>query len=304
MSRRQLIAAGTSVSDLRRLVRRRELVAMHAGVYVDHTGPRTWLQRAWAAVLYAWPSALCSESALRAAEGPGRADAAVIHVAIDLKRRVRATAGVEIHRQTDLDEHVLWNVGPPRLRYEQATIDVALAASTDLDAIAVIARACGGRRTTARRLAADVGRRSRVARRAWLTAVLTDVADGTSSVLEHGYLTRVERAHGLPSALRQVRAVGSAGTLYRDAEVGSLVIELDGRLFHDSASARDRDMERDLDAALDGSATVRLGWGQVFERSCSTASKVGALLAVRGWRGVPRPCGPGCMLEWNVQVTG
>ena len=44
---------------------------VHPGVYVNHTGELTWLQRAWAAVLFAWPAALSHDSALRAADGPG-----------------------------------------------------------------------------------------------------------------------------------------------------------------------------------------------------------------------------------------
>jgi len=64
-----------------------------------------------------------------------------------------------------------------------------------------------------------------------------------------------------------------------------VVVELDGRLFHDAATGRDRDLERDLDTATDGRSTVRLGWGQVFERPCSTAAKVGRLLQLAGWSG-------------------
>ena len=70
----------------------------------------------------------------------------------------------------------------------------------------------------------------------------------------------------------------------------SQVVELDGRLHHDSARARDRDMERDLDAAIDGLDTLRLGYGQVFERCCSTAAKLGRLLRMRGWPGSPTRC--------------
>ena len=36
-----------------------------------------------------------------------------------------------------------------------------------------------------------------------LAQVLADVAAGTASVLEHGYLEKVEGAHGLPAAARQ-----------------------------------------------------------------------------------------------------
>src|SRR5690606_31337244 len=114
---------------------------------------------------------------------------------------------------------------------------------------------------------------------------------GACSVLERGYLTRVERAHGLPAAARQVRD-SLRGPVYRDVEYRAhgLLVALDGRLFHDNAAARHRDLERDLDAAVDGRATVRLGWGQVFDTGCRTARQVAVLLQSRGWTGSPRPC--------------
>ncbi|MGI8522565.1 MAG: hypothetical protein ACR2K3_04535 [Nocardioides sp.] len=54
VSRAQVLAAGGTDADLARLVRRRELVRLHEGVFVDHTGQPTWQQRAWAAVLCCW----------------------------------------------------------------------------------------------------------------------------------------------------------------------------------------------------------------------------------------------------------
>ena len=297
VARRQLSSAGLQDHDIRRLVRRRELVPIHPGVFVNHTGEPTWIQRAWAAVLYAWPAALCGESAVRATDGPGRTHRRDddIHVAVAHGRRVRGRPGLTIERRRALDPAVLWNLGPPRVRYEEAVIDVALAAVTDTDAIATLASACGGRRTTAARLAAAAANRRRLPRRAWIEAVLRDVAQGTCSVLEHGYLDRVERAHGLPTARRQLRALAASGTVYRDAEIAEfLVIELDGRLFHDSTLDRDGNLERDLDASLDGRTTVRLGWGQVLDRPCSTAGKLARLLASKGWDGHIHPCGAGC----------
>lgn len=105
--------------------------------------------------------------------------------------------------------------------------------------------------------------------------VLRDIDTGTWSVLEHGYLTRVERPHGLPSRLRQVRQVSASGTRYRDVELpGLTVIE--------------------LDAAMQALTTVRLGYGQVHDRPCRTATKVAAVLTRLGWSGRARPCGAGC----------
>ena len=72
------------------------------------------------------------------------------------------------------------------------------------------------------------------------------------------------------------------------------MVELDGFMFHNSPSSRDADLERDLDAAVAGKGTVRLGWGQVFGRPCRTAGKIGRLLAARGWTGTIQRCGPDC----------
>lgn len=50
-SRRQLLAAGVTDNDIERMVRRRLFARVRPGIYVDHTGPLTQIQREWAAVL-------------------------------------------------------------------------------------------------------------------------------------------------------------------------------------------------------------------------------------------------------------
>ncbi len=298
VSRRQLHDAGLAPHDLARLVRRRELTRLHPGVYVDHTGTPTFLQRCWAAVLLLWPAALAGETAMRAAEGPGsRRPHQVIHVAVHRDRRVRDRDGMAVLRTDRLDSQVLWNVGPPRLRYEEAAIDVADEAASDFAALESLSRAVQSRRTTAERMLASGRGRTRLHRREWIESVLDDLAHGSCSVLEHGYLHRVERAHGLGQARRQVVDRLGAGSVYRDVVYPcGLVVELDGRLFHDTTQQRDRDFDRDLDAAASGASTVRLSYGQVFDRPCWTAARVARALALHGWRGRPRPCGPECSL--------
>ena len=308
ISRRQALAAGLQPHDIRRLVRRREWATVHPGVYVDHTGPLTWLQRAWAAVVATEPSALSHGSALRALDGPGRRDRddGPIHVAVDRTRTVDPPPGVVRHYLGWLDQRVRWNASPPRVRVEHAVLDLAAGSKDDFAAVAEIAGAVQARRTTAHRLREALAQRERIARRAFLAGVLADVADGTCSVLEHGYLERVERAHGLPRAERQV-AASSRGPVLRDVAYRryGVLVELDGRMFHDSARARDKDLDRDLDAAVVGRLTVRIGWGQVFGRPCETAPRIGVLLQQRGWAGsltrcpeCPRPAVP------RIEVTG
>ncbi|MEP9362551.1 type IV toxin-antitoxin system AbiEi family antitoxin domain-containing protein [Nocardioides sp. CN2-186] len=298
IARRQLLEHDIGLPAIARMVRRRELARVHPGVYAEHTGPLTWHQRAWAAVLFSWPAALTHESALRAAEGPGRRDRDedVMHVAVDRERRLVQPPGVRIHRIAGFDDRVRWNLGPPRVRYEHAVLDVAGAAGSDLRAIAVLADACGSRRSTAQRLVATLADRPRQARRAWISGVLDDVAAGTCSVLEQGYLSHVQRAHGLPAGRRQASHRHAGVLTLRDVDYAELgvVVELDGRLFHDSATRRDRDMDRDLDStAADGSLTIRLSWGQVFDRPCRTASRLALVLQGRGWLGSLAHC-PEC----------
>ena len=117
---------------------------------------------------------------------------------------------------------------------------------------------------------------------------------GACSALERAYLTRVERAHGLPAAMRQVRD-SSRGPIYRDVhyEQLGLLVELDGRSDHTDSVDRDHDLERDLDAAIDELRTIRLGWGQAVRRPCSTAAKLAAVMTRRGWLGRLKPC-PDC----------
>lgn len=294
VSRRQLHELGASDADVARWRRRRLLTPVHPGVYVDHTGPLTWTQRAWAAVLAVEPAALAGPSALRAESGPGRRDLdddGPVHVAVDHDRRVAAPDGVVVHRVRRLDDRVRWAARPPRVRVEDAVLDVAQGAATDHAAIAVVADAVQARLTTVARLTEALSARSRVRRRTFLRTVLDDVLEGACSVLEHTYLRDVERAHGLPRGGRQhPTTAGRHG--FRDVvyRAFGLVVELDGRLGHTRHADQDRDLQRDLDAATQLLRTLRLGYGQVVGRPCETAAALGRVLQALGWDGDVRSC--------------
>lgn len=294
ISRAQLLAHGRAPHDLERLVRRRELVRLLPGAFVDHTGDPTWTQRAWAGIHHFGPAALAGGSALRAAIGPTwrhHSESGPVHLVVPADVRRRPDPGYVVRRCRAFDEVVLANTSPPRMRWERAALEVA-ATRGDLDAVQLLADVCQSRRTTADRVLDTAAAMVALPRRAWLRRVLTDIAAGTCSVLEHGYLDRVERPHGLPAGTRQRSVHGGR----RDVEYGGLgqVVELDGRLFHDSAAQRDTALERDLATAADREHAVRLGWGQVFDRPCRTAGRVGALLSHRGWVGPVRACRADC----------
>ncbi|WP_207210469.1 type IV toxin-antitoxin system AbiEi family antitoxin domain-containing protein [Nocardioides zhouii] len=299
VSRAQLVDAGCDPHDLERMLRRKELFVALPGVYVNHNGPRSWNQRAWVAVLACWPAALAGASALRAESGPGLRgfdDSAAIEVAVDVSRTVRDKPDVRVRRMAGLQPRSRWNASPPRVRYEEAVLDVVAGLPREWDVIEACAAAVRGRCTTAPRLAKALAARHRFPRRTWLARVLADVAAGTASVLEHGYLDKVERAHGLPAADRQQPDRIAGGRVYRDARYPAydLDVELDGRLDHSALADRDSDLERDLDTATRRRRSVRLGWGQVYDRPCRTAAQVARLLAIGGWEGTPTPCSPTC----------
>lgn len=295
VSRRQAVAAGLEDNDLRRLVRRRDLTPLLRGVYVDHTGEPTWRQRAWAAVLYAEPAALSGTSALRAVglRAGGSDPADPVAIGVDHARRVMGQPGVRILRTRGLDTRVQWNASPPRVRLESAVIEVAASVRRDLDAVALLIDTFQERHTTQARLTEALAQHRQIPRRRLLTEVIAGLGDGNGSVLEHGYLTKVERPHRLPRGERQALLANLPERRDVRYAVARVLVELDGREFHSLTRDRYVDLERDAAAAAAGHLSVRLGWGQVFGTPCRTATLVGAVLTQRGWDGRAARC-PRC----------
>jgi very-short-patch-repair endonuclease len=296
LSRAQLVDLGFGDHDLRRWRRRRLLVPVHPGVYVDHTGTLTWHQRAWAAVLSVSPAALFGCCALTGDPGPGwreHDDAGPLHVVVESHRRIAAPPHVAAHRVTGLDHRVQWLRSPPRMRVEEAVVDAASRAADDLAAIQVVAAAVGSRSTTAARLLEALSRRGRVARRTFLEGVLRDVGEGACSVLEVAYLRDVERAHGLPRGRRQAPRGDRPGLRDVLYVAEAVAVELDGRLDHAGTRERDADLERDLAALAEGLTTARVGWSQAARHPCRTARAIAVLLRRHGWVGEIHPC-PRC----------
>ncbi|MBF4767621.1 hypothetical protein ISU10_07570 [Nocardioides agariphilus] len=290
VARRQVEQAGERAADIARRLRRREWALLLPGVYVDHTGPPSGEQRAWAGVLYYAPSVLADESVLTppGQEGP-------IVLAVGRQRNVRAREGYAVRWVVDLHSTSLLNVSPPRMRIEDAALRVAARAERELDAVQTVVSVIQRRLTTGDRMVAALERHPRLRGRVLLGEVVRDAACGSHSVLEREFLRRVESPHGLPASCRQHRSTVGSKVRYADASYPDFDtdVELDGWLFHRGAQ-RHHDLQRDLDSLAAGRLTIRLGWGQVFDGACQTAARLGTVLAARGWRGRPVPCGPGC----------
>ena len=290
VARRQLLGAGLTRTDVETLLRRRLLVPLHPGTYVTHTGPATYRQRCWATVLHAWPAALTLRHAL-----PNPPQHGPVDVAIPWSRRVTTCAGVRVHRMRHWEELVQLQSSPPRLRVEPAALLTADCAGSDLDAIAVLTGVVGARRTTAARLGLALTQLPRLRRRALITGLVDDLADGTHSVLEHGFVTRVLRPHRLPPVRQQAPVIGPEGNEYRDVAFRGVDahVELDGRT-HDTDAQPGADADRDLADLAAGIVTPRLRWQQVYGNPCRTAMMLAVVLQRQGWQGRPAVCSPGC----------
>lgn len=290
--------AGLSVGTMRNLVRAGRWHRLHLGVYAAFTGepPRDAVM--WAAVLRAGPRSLLSHETAAEMYGLITKPSRLLHVTIPQAQRLKPIPGLVVHRSArDLEQIRDPGLLPPRTMVEETILDLAQAAADFDDVVALLARACQKRLTMPVLLGQSLDARSRSRWRAEIREALEDVASGVHSPLEHRYLRNVERAHGLPAADRQARAVQNGRVIQRDVRYRRyrVVVELDGATSH-PAEKRLADNRRDNAAAAQGLVTLRYSWSDVTTRPCQTAAEVAATLRARGWTGQLRRCGPDCRL--------
>ncbi len=283
----QAAAFGITKGPVTRLVRDGRWQRVATGLYSASDRAPDWPALAWAGALLGGPDARLGGEAAGHLHGlndpPDVIEVMVAWTSVLKERKpwrfVRERPGVRSPRSLG---------SPPRLSVEDTVIDLAERA-TEKQVIDLFTRAVSDRLTTPDRLRRAVAGRSRLRHRRLMDKLLTDVAAGVRSPLELNFATDVERAHGLPRGVRQVHS--RRGSAYRDVmyEEFQLIVELDGRLGHEGRG-RFRDMRRDNLALLLGLVTLRYGWTDVVDRPCQVAWEIAALLAGRGWTGVPSRC--------------
>ena len=275
ISRDQLLRSGVSQRSIERMLAGGWLTRYARGVYA-RAGIQTWLGKAWAGVLLGGDGAVLGGGAAAYLHGlmPSEPEQITVHTARQLRPAPDYLFVRGVRRSTG---------EPPRLSYDETVLD--LCADADEDQLAaLLADALSGRRTTQKGLLHELERRRRMPRRALLRIMLGDVASGAHSALERRYLVDVERAHGLPTAIRQTHAHSDHRNdcWYREF---SLLVELDGTLSHSGSSAF-HDRHRDNDHALLELVTLRFGWNDVAGiAACQTARYVADALMARGWPG-------------------
>lgn len=296
-TRRQANEYGLSDDALGVRCRSGRIQRVHRGVFADFTGPLPWATRVWAAWLAYGPrAAIAGETALLKYGVDGEWDDSTIELDVPHPRHLKPPSGIRLNRCRQFGHRLHGSLEPALVTVEAAVLTVAGRQPTTDRAVALLLDVCRQRRTTADRLRREVEFQVSLEHRSLFLDVLDDAA-GVQSLLEMSYLRRVERDHGLPAGTRQVRAAAGGTTVYRDVEYlpFGVVVELDGRVGHESAAGRWRDMARDNAAVLDGKATLRFGY-QLVTSPCATAAQVGTVLTSRGWTGTVKRCGPSCTL--------
>lgn len=250
----------------------------------------------WAAWLSCGPGAvLTGRTALRRYGVAVDSRDERIHVAVPHSRRVEPKSGVVVTRHRRLSSLLQPSREPATVRLEVALLVIAAAEADVSRQAAVLFDACRQRRTMPARLLTELESLPELPGRRILGRILSEAAEGVQSFLEQVYLRRVERAHGLPRARRQIRVVDEGKVIYRDSEYWpyDVIVELDGQAGHADAASRWRDMTRDNAAATNGKITLRFGY-QLVSDPCGVAVQVIAALRFRGWQGTPHPCSPTC----------
>lgn len=291
VTREQALGLGLARHSLTRLVEEGFWRPLARGVYCVEPRPdwRTW---AWAGVLIGGDRARLGGAAAAHLYGIIERPPEMIMVLIPASGgRPRVPGPWRFVRERPGVRSASTRGSPPRICVEDAILDLADDAAADLAEIITWAgNAVQLRRTTPALLRRALDRRPRIRRRRLLAELLAEVAAGARSPLERRYLNDVERAHGLPSGIRQA---GQAGTevdvWYRDF---GLLVELDGRRGHEGPG-RFRDLRRDNRATTRGLATLRYGFADVAGAPCLVARQVAENLFLRGWSGTIEPC-PHC----------
>jgi hypothetical protein len=306
VTRKQLNGNGVTDHIILGMVQSRRWQRIHPGIYATFNGPVPWLSRVWAGLLTCGPGAVVGDCcALRLWDLRfEHDDAGPIRISVDHGRRARVPPSVILQRNRRLAAFVHPVRMPPVMRVEHAALQLASRGSLAA-AVTLMTDICQQRLTTPARLTLAIRDRPGLRLGSFLADLLDDVASGTHSYLELTYLRGVERAHNLPTGQRQSRASDGTRIYYRDVayEAFGVVIELDGRLGHESGSDRWADLERDMFTASQGSVTVRLGYGQVLANPCRTAGAIAMLLRRRGWIGRLKRCGPQCRLDLSAEAS-
>ncbi|WP_343992637.1 hypothetical protein [Terrabacter terrae] len=259
ISRAQLAELGISRHHVRREAERgawrlhgRRTVAVHTGAL---SAPALRWRAVWE--IGARIAAIDGVTALQHAGLLGFEDSAV-HVSAVHNHNTEPVPGARVHKVIRRVGGEVLPAGLPRTRPEVAAVRAAHWAVSDRQAALVLLMVVQQRLTTPARLAgAQRAVRGRT-RRAFIRAVVRDIAFGVQSLGELDFAEECRR-RGLPEPTRQAVRQASGGRIYLDVawEDHGLVVEIDG-VHHRLGLNVTFDNLRQNDVTLDGERVLRI----------------------------------------------
>lgn len=294
-SRSQLDQLGISYEVVRSQIAAGRCHRLHDGVFLLGNMAPAMVSKRWAALL------VCGEGAVLSHETAAEVLAVPfprsrwVHVCVPAERVVIPPPGVRLHRSRLLPGTAAVYQGWPITTPADTVLDLLGQLRAPDAVVGLLTDACRTDAVAPAAILKAMARRKRQRHRQLVKDVLGDVVVGVESPLEHKYLVRVERPHGLPTGRRQVKSRLNGVTTRKDVlyDEYETVVELDGRAGHEG-SGRHRDMRRDNASTVNRKATLRYGHADI-EDPCRTALEVGTVLSHHGWPGPIRACRPGCI---------
>jgi hypothetical protein len=266
VSREQLLVAGFTPRVIDRSVEAGRLHVVHPGVYAVGYVSGSPLQRAMAAVLAC--DAVLSHRSAAALWGFGPDWHGDVEVTTANQHRLRT---ISAHRSRLAAGEVARRRGIPVTTVPRTLLD--LAAVLDERALA---RAVNEARVL-RLLRPGLVLPQRPGRRgvARVRRLIELAETPTRSVLEDAFLAIVDRS-GLPRPEVNRRVAGyEVDMLWRQQR---LVVELDGRRFHNHPDAFERDRRKDAQLLVAGYRVVRVTWRRLVDDPAGEAARLRALL--------------------------
>ena len=273
VTRRQLLAAGVTLKEIRCRLASGALIGVHPGVYrVGHCAPS--VEAAYLAAVWA-----CGEGAVLSGNAAAfmygllkRRSAPPAEVTAPTERRVR---GVRTRRSRAFDALDTTVVNRIPITTVAATL-VDLAPGLSLDDLARACHEAGVRYgTTPAEVEEVLARRPRTPGRAKLREVIHGDAPVTLSVLERRFLELL-RENRLPLPLTN-RPKGSYHVDCRWPAY-ALTVELDSYRYHRSRHAWEQDRRRAREARARGDEFRRYTYGDVCEQPALMLSELRPLL--------------------------
>ncbi len=288
VSAAQCREAGLGRGPLRRMLESGLWQPLARGIYYTQTGEPPWAAFACAGVLMGGEAARLGGLAAATLHRLSDEHEFPIEVLAPARTAV-AAPWIHFTRDERAARGESTRSFPPVLNIVDTVLDLAARGSTE-DAVAWITSAVQRKLATPQALSRGLANRARLPRRTLIAAVIADAAQGVHSNLERRYFHDVERAHHFPIAGRQVVPAGPTKFLDVTYQEQAVVVELDGRVGHDSTGGAFRDRRRDNAHSLSGWPTLRYGWTDVSGDPCGVAAEVGYLLMARGWAGPVERC--------------